>query len=152
MEKSMQKKIAVPLAAARVVLGWLMVYAGATKLLTPGWSAAGFLHGAQTFAGLYAWFATPGLIGIVNFLNAWGLTLLGVSLILGLFVRWTVWPGVLLMLLYYFASNALPAVPNGFLVDEHIVYALLLIIFFAADAGKYFGLDSLFNKKEIMAQ
>ncbi len=152
MEKGIGKNIAVPLAAARVVLGWLMVYAGAAKLLTPGWSAAGFLNGAKTFAGFYAWLATPGLIGVVNFLNAWGLTLLGVSLILGLFVRWTAWPGVALMLLYYFASNALPAVPNGFLVDEHIIYALLLAIFFATNAGKYFGLDSLCGKKAALEQ
>jgi len=68
--------IAVPLIAARVVLGWLMFYAGLTKVLAPGWNAAGFLNGAKTFSGFYAWLATPGLLGIVNFLNAWGLTLL----------------------------------------------------------------------------
>ena len=149
MQNMIAKKITIPLSAARVLLGWLMLYAGLTKLLTPGWSAARFLSGAKTLTGFYAWLATPGLIGIVNFLNACGLTLLGISLLLGLFVRWTAWPGVLLMLLYYFASNALPAVSNGFLVDEHIVYASLLVIFFAADAGQYYGLDKLFQKKNI---
>ncbi len=138
----------VALTISRIVLGWLMFYAGLLKLITPSWTAAGFLHGAQTFAGLYAWFATPGLIGIVNFLNAWGLTLLGVSLILGLFVRWTAWPGVALMLLYYLASNAFPAVPNGFLVDEHVIYALMLVVFFYANAGKHFGLDALIGKEK----
>ncbi len=83
------KRIAVVLAASRIILGWLMFYAGVTKLMTPGWTAAGVLSGAKTFAGFYAWLAIPGLIGLVNFLNAWGLTLLGVSLILGLFVRWS---------------------------------------------------------------
>lgn len=134
------------LTAARIVLGWLMLYAGLAKLLTPEWTAGGFLMGAKTFAGFYAWLATPGLIGIVNFLNAWGLVLLGVSLIFGLFVRWTAWPGVALMALYYFASNAFPSVPNGFLVDEHVIYALLLILFFYANAGEHFGLDALRRK------
>ena len=142
------KCLTVSLTAGRIVLGWLMFYAGLTKLITPGWTAAGFLSGAKTLTGLYAWLATPGLIGIVNFLNAWGLTLLGVSLIFGLFVRWTAWPGVVLMALYYFASNALPAVPNGFLVDEHVIYALLLVIFFYANAGKHFGLDALIGRQK----
>jgi len=120
--------------------------AGIAKVLDPNWSAAGFLGSAKTFSGFYAWLAQPGLIGIVNFVNEWGLTLLGLSLILGLFVRWSAMLGVILMVLYYFAGNAFPFVPNGFIVDQHIILVLMLVFFFVTGAGHYFGLDAKFNK------
>ena len=132
----------------RVLLGWVFLYAGLAKLLTPGWSAAGLLSVAKTFSGFYAWFATPGILPIVNFLNAWGLTLLGVSLIGGLFVRWSAIPGMVLMLLYYFADNAFPSVPSGFLVDEHVIYIAALFLLFAFNAGKVWGLDGILDKTD----
>ncbi len=141
----LQKKVFFIL---RVLLGWVFLYAGLAKLLMPGWSAAGLLNAAKTFPGLYAWFATPGILPIVNFLNAWGLTLLGVSLILGLFVRWSAIPGMLLMLLYYFADNAFPSVPSGFLVDEHIIYIAALLLLFAFNAGRIWGVDGILDKTD----
>ena len=127
----------------RVLLGWVFLYAGLAKLFTPNWSAIGLLNAAKTFPGFYAWLGAPGLLPIVNFLNAWGLTLLGVSLILGLFVRWSTIPGVVLMFLYYFADNAFPSVPNGFIVDEHVIYIAALLLLFAFNAGRVWGLDGV---------
>lgn len=132
----------------RVLLGWLFLYAGLAKLFTPGWSAGGMLHAAKTFSGFYAWFATPGVLPVVNFLNAWGLTILGASLILGLFVRWSAIPGMALMVLYYFLDNAFPSVPNGFLVDQHVIFIFGLLLLFAFNAGKCWGLDELIGKKK----
>lgn len=146
MENILSKNTKIWLTVARVVMGWLFFYAGITKILNPDWSAAGFLNNAKTFSGLYVWFAGSGVIGIVNFVNEWALTLLGISLILGLFVRWGAIPGAILMLLYYFAGNAFPSVPNGFIVDDHIIYAVILILFFVINAGKYFGLDGILKK------
>ncbi|MEK7133249.1 MAG: DoxX family membrane protein, partial [Patescibacteria group bacterium] len=71
----------------RISLGWLMFYAGIAKILNPEWSAAGYLKSAKTFVGFYQWLASPGVLPIINFLNEWGLTILGVSLILGIGVR-----------------------------------------------------------------
>ena len=92
----------VMLFALRLAMGWMMLYAGITKVLDPQWSAAGYLKGAKTFAGLYQWLLSPGILPAVNFINEWGLTLLGVSLILGIFVRLSSVLGAVLMLLYYF--------------------------------------------------
>ncbi|MCL5733672.1 MAG: DoxX family protein [Patescibacteria group bacterium] len=130
----------------RVALGWLMLYAGLDKVLSGNWTAAGFLAGAKTFNSFYVLLTHPGIIGVVNFFNEWGLTLLGISLILGVFVRWSSILGAVLMLLYYFASNALPSVSEGFIVDDHIIYALILIFFAAINAGYYYGLDSVLSK------
>src|SRR3989338_572435 len=96
-----QLKIAVFLL--RVALGVLFFYAGITKVLNPNWSAAGYLNSAKTFPGLYHWFASAGNIGWINFMNEWGLTLVGVALITGLLVRWASLGGVLLMGFFFFS-------------------------------------------------
>lgn len=131
----------IVLVLLRLALGWLMFYAGITKVLDPAWSAAGYLRSAKTFSGLFQWLASPANIGWVNVVNEWGLTLLGVSLILGIGVRLSGVLGALLMLLYYFPALEFPHVEHGYLVDEHIIYALVLLYFAAVRAGRTFGLE-----------
>ena len=130
------------LAALRIALGWLFFYAGITKVLNPAWSAKGYLLGAKTFSGLYAWLASDGVIPVVDFLNKWGLTLIGISLIVGLFVRLSSLFGALMMLMYYFPVLQFPKIgANSYLVDDHIVYALALLYFAAVKAGRWYGLE-----------
>lgn len=127
---------------ARVVLGWLIFYAGITKVLNPEWSAKGYLLSAKTFSSFYAWLASDSILPIVNFLNEWGLTLIGLSLIIGALVRLSSLFGVLIMILYYFPVLTFPKVgDHSYLVDDHIVYAVILILFVAFHAGLYYGLD-----------
>ena len=45
------------------------------------------------------------------------------------------------MLLYYFPAVEFPFVGHGFIVDEHIVYALILLFFAAIRAGRIWGLE-----------
>tara|TARA_Y100000310_G_C20418489_1_gene685509 strand:- start:395 stop:847 length:453 start_codon:yes stop_codon:yes gene_type:complete len=126
----------------RISLGWLFFYAGITKVLNPEWTAAGYLKGAKTFTGLYQWLASPEILPLTDFFNEWGLTLLGVSLILGVGVRLTAPLGALLMLLYYFPILEFPLVgAHSFIVDEHIVYALALLLLGAMNAGRVWGLE-----------
>ncbi|MEX2033197.1 MAG: DoxX family protein [Candidatus Colwellbacteria bacterium] len=130
------------LLISRLAVGWLMFYAGTTKILDPAWTATGYLSSAKTFPGFYSWLASPANIGWVDFLNEWGLTLIGVSLIVGLGVRLSSILGAALMLFYYFPVLEFPKVEHGFIVDEHIVYAAFLLFFTAVRAGRYYGLDS----------
>ena len=131
------------LAATRVALGWLFFYAGITKVLNPNWSAKGYLAGAKTFGAFYQWLLTPNIIPFINFINEWGLTLLGISLILGIFVRISSILGALLMLLYYFPILQFPYPnANSYIVDEHIIYTLILLFFAALRAGRIMGFDS----------
>src|SRR3989338_9860629 len=85
----------------RITLGWMFFYAGITKILDSNWSAAGYLEASKTFPDFYQWLLQPGILPFVNFINEWGLTLLGISLILGLFVRLNSILGSILMLMYY---------------------------------------------------
>ena len=127
----------------RISMGWLMLYAGITKIADPNWTAAGYLKGAKTFTGLFQWFTQPGLLPIVNFINEWGLTLLGISLILGIGVRLSSLLGFFLMLLYYFPVLEFPYIkPHSYIIDDHIIYALVLLYFAAIKAGRAYGLEN----------
>lgn len=131
------------LVLLRLGMGWLMFYAGITKVLNPGWSALGYIGNAQTFSGFFQWLALPQNLGWVNFANEWGLTLIGASLILGIFVRLSSIAGFLMMMLYYFPILKFPY-PNAhsYIVDEHIIYALVFLLLAAIRAGRVWGLEN----------
>jgi thiosulfate dehydrogenase (quinone) large subunit len=127
----------------RLALGWLFFYAGITKILNPTWSAAGYLQGAKTFTGLYHWFTQPGILPVINLINEWGLLLIGISLLLGIFVRLSTVSGAVLMLLYYFPGLTFPYIgQNSFIIDEHIIYAIALLLLGSLQAGRIWGLEN----------
>lgn len=149
----MTKSEKIALLLLRLGIGWLMFYAGITKVLNPDWSAAGYLKGAKTFAGFYQWFLQPNILPIINFVNEWGLTLLGVSLILGIGVRISSIFGAALMLLYYFPVLEFPLVPpHSFIVDDHIIDTLVLVFLAAVKAGRYYGLENWWSNLPICSR
>jgi len=130
----------------RVSMGWIFFYSGLSKILSGNWTAKAYLENAQTFSNLYAWFASPANIGWVDFVNQWGQLLIGAALILGVFVRSASFGGILLMILYYFPVLDFPAVgEHAFLVDEHVIYALVLMLLIRFKAGSFYSLRSPFG-------
>lgn len=126
----------------RVSLGWMYLWAGITKIVNPQWSAAGYMQKAKTFPELYQWLSTSSALPFINFLNEWGLTLLGVSLILGIFIRVSSSLGIVLMLLYYLPILDFPYPnPNSFIVDQHIIFILALLLLISFRAGRVWGLE-----------
>lgn len=144
------KKFAI--LALRITLGWLLLYAGWQKLTgTPAFTAAGYLTHASTFSGLYNWFASPGILPIVNFLNVWGQIIIGLALIAGAQVKWAARGAALMMILYYFPVLKFPHLtsdPHAFIVDEHLIYAAGYLVLDALNAGKVWGIDSKFGKQQ----
>lgn len=135
------------LAVLRLAMGWLMFYAGWSKLTAPeGWSAKGYL---LTSTGPFKDFFI-GLAGnpTIDWLNMWGLTLIGLALIFGVVVRFASFWGALLMLLYYFAHFEQNIV-QGWL-DYHVFYTLTFIFFMFVGAGYVFGLDRYVEKWKLM--
>ncbi len=127
----------------RISLGWIFFYAGITKVINPAWSAAGYLSNAKTFHDFFVMLTQPGILPIINFLNAWGLTLVGVALLLGIAVRFSSVIGALLMVLYYLPGLKFPYPnANSFLVDEHVVYAIGFFLLAAFRAGRVWGLET----------
>lgn len=129
-------------------MGWLFLYAGITKILDPKWSAESTIKGATILTGFYNWLLSPNILPAVNFLNEWGLTLLGVSLIVGFLVRPSSTLGAFLMLLYYLAQLKFPYPnPHAYIIDEHIIYVFVLLYFAAVRVGKTWGLDGYFRRR-----
>lgn len=126
----------------RISLGCLFFYAGITKVINPEWTAAGYLKSAKFLPGLFNWFAGPQNINWINCINEWGLTLLGVSLILGIGVRLSSVLGVLLMLLYYLPLGFPYPNAHSFIVDEHVIYIFSLLILASFKAGRVIGLEN----------
>jgi len=121
----------------RVGLGLVFLNAGLSKMTD--WSAAGYLQGST--GPLADWFISLAGNPFVDQLNVWGLTLIGVALILGILVRPASLFGILVMALYYlsdFEGNT----SHG-LIDEHIIYALIFLLFLSGGIGHVFGLDGL---------
>ena len=133
----------------RLALGWLFFYAGLTKILDPQWSAGGYLKSAKTLAGFYQWLANPALLPLVNFINEWGLTLLGAALILGLSIKWASYILAGFMLLYYLPALNFPIVgEHSFLVDEHIIYILALLLLAKLSNKSDWSITKLWAKKK----
>jgi len=132
----------------RLGIGWVFLYAGLTKVLNPDWSAAGYLNSAKTFSGFYQWLASDANLGWVNFLNQWGLTLIGTALILGLAVKLASYGGAAMMLLYYFPVLTFPKIgANSYLVDAHIIYALVMLVLAARGSEETWGVYSWLKTK-----
>jgi len=148
----MSKQQKISLFLLRVVLGWMFFYAGITKVLNPDWTAAGYLKGAKAFTGFYGWLADAGVSPLVDFANEWGLTLLGVSLVLGALVRLSSVLGMLLMVLYYLPLGFPMPNTHAYIVDEHIIYIAALFALFAWRAGRSWGLDRLLARNPKLNQ
>lgn len=128
----------------RVGLGLLFFWAGWTKVIADGgWSAATYLQGAN--GPLTEWFQSLAGSSIVDVLNMWGLTLIGVALVLGFLVRTASFFGILLMTLYYLA-HFVDNTSHG-LIDEHVIYALVLLLFLVGGFGHVWGLDGLLERR-----
>jgi len=138
------------LVGLRVVMGWTFFYGGITKVLDPTWSARGFLLNAipegNPFGGVWATMAEEWL-WLIDPLHAWGLTLVALGLLFGVLVRWSAFWGAVMMLFYWAASLPLA---NGLVIDDHVVYALLLFGLGAFGAGRIFGLDRIIEETEFV--
>ena len=140
------------LVLLRWFIGWHFLYEGIVKLWNPGWSARGFLLDSKGwFAELfYSMAGSDGIMKAVDFLNVWGLTLIGLALILGLFTRWAAILGGVL-LLFYFLSHppligveyALPSEGSYLFVNKNLIEAFALFVIAAFPTSKIIGLDRL---------
>lgn len=132
---TLAKRLALPLVLVRIVIGWHFLYEGWIKITDPGWTAVGYLNGATgPLAGLFAWMASKAaLVSAINVLNAWGLTLIGLALVLGVAVRAAAWSGAALLALYYLAQPPLWLPYNGpnegsyLLINKNLIELCVLV-------------------------
>lgn len=127
----------------RVSLGWLFLYAGYSKLTAAsGFTAKQFLINLH---GPFSQFYLP-MAGnpLVDNLVIWGEILIGICLILGVLVRFSSFWGIVMMLLFYFAQYP-PA--HSLIVNDQLIYALLLVYLMVSNAGHFWGLGKVLEKK-----
>ncbi|MDH7794256.1 MULTISPECIES: DoxX family membrane protein [unclassified Beijerinckia] len=143
MERQSTEKIMI--LYFRVVMAWTFLYPGIRQVLAPEFSVSGFLSHTKTFNGLFSLLASPPVSSIVSFLVAYGHLLIGVSLLLGFMVRISAPLGALMMILYWMAHMDWPYIENktNFIVDQHLVFAGLLIFLAIVQAGRFWGLDAM---------
>jgi len=127
----------------RLTMAWTFLYAASHQVFT-AWSVADFLNSTKTFHPVYVHFTSPAIAPFLTFVVSYGHLLIGLSLLLGLAVRLSAIFGILLLILYWTAHMDFPYISdtNNFLVDEHIVFAGVLVLLIVERAGHVWGLDS----------
>jgi thiosulfate dehydrogenase [quinone] large subunit len=132
----------------RLAMAWTFLYAASHQVFVPGWSVAGFLDSTKTFHSFYTHLTGPGIAAILTFLVEYGHLLIGLSLLTGLMVRVSASFGIILMLVYWTAHMDFPYISDStnFLIDEHVVYAGVLVFLIVKSAGHVWGLDGLIEK------
>ena len=139
----------------RVLIGWHFLYEGVAKLTAENWSASGYLLQARgPFAGLFRWMASsPDVLATVNTLNQWGLTAVGLGLILGCFTRAAAAGGLLMILLFYLCNPpfvgyfySIPTEGSYLIVNKNLVEAAALAVVLVTESGTFAGLDRLIHR------
>lgn len=133
----------------RIAVGWHFLYEGLIKLFAENWSAGSYLNNTYGFlSGFYHWLAaSPFRLAIVDFLNIWGLVLIGMALFLGICSKWASICGALLLSLYYFAYppfgiSLLGGDGTVYIINSLFIETAILIFLFSCKEKGY-GLDHL---------
>lgn len=143
------------LIVLRIIIGWHFLYEGIVKLMDPGWSAESYLANTRGFlSGIFQAMASqPAVLEVVNFLNVWGLILIGLGLLLGLFARTAVYAGILLLFFYYIAyppfqgyNFGAPQEGHYLIVDKTFIELVTLIVLALFHDTLNIGLWSLLKK------
>ncbi len=159
MASTITKNKIVPalLALLRIVVGWHFLYEGLVKIFNPAWSARPYLEGSRwIFGDFFRWLASGDTgLQIVNFANEWGLTLIGLALILGIFTRAASWAGITMLVMYYiayppFGGYSYGAATEGsyLFVNKNLIELVCLLVLSFTRSGRFFGLEHLHEEKK----
>jgi thiosulfate dehydrogenase [quinone] large subunit len=144
----------IAITVLRVVVGWHFLYEGLAKLTSPSWSSAGYLRQARgPFADQFRWLASqPDLLANADLITMWGLTLVGLFLMLGLFTRLASVAGIGFILLFYLATPpfvgyfyAIPTEGSYLVVNKNLVELCALVVILVTGSGRFAGLDRILH-------
>ena len=108
----------------------------------------------------YALAANSSVLAVVDFLNVWGLILIGLGLILGGFTRIATMAGMILLAFYFLShppligtSYALPSEGSYLIVNKNLIELFALAVLYVFPTSQEFGLDRLiFGRKKTVEQ
>jgi len=135
----------------RVAMAWTFLYPAFRQILSPEFSVAGFLGHTKTFHDFFSILATPPAAHVLSILVAYGHLLIGLSLLVGLLVRFSAGFGALLMIVYWMAHMDWPYIEDktNFIIDQHLVYAGVLLYLGVVRAGHFWGLDAWVQSRRL---
>lgn len=152
MPETLPRPAMISITVLRVVVGWHFLYEGVAKLTSPSWSAAGYLRQARgPFAEAFTWLASqPDWLDRADFVTMWGLTLVGLFLILGLLTRLSSLAGIGFILLFYLCNPpfvgyfyAIPSEGSYLVVNKNLVELCALVVVLVTGSGRFAGLDRI---------
>ena len=144
------------LVIIRVAIGWHFLYEGLIKALNPDWSSLGYLMDSKgLFQSLFHSLAgNATALNVMDFLNVWGLILIGSALIVGLFTRTALISGMVLLAFYYLshpaiigAGYSMPSEGSYLWVNKNLIELLTLWVILLFPTWKAVGLDRFIFKK-----
>lgn len=147
----------ISLVFLRVSIGWYFLYEGLAKFFSPGWTSYAYLIDSQ---GLFAEFfksmgQNQSLMPIVDAVNIYGLIIIGLLLILGLFEKVGYIGATALLILYYLSHPAslnatymLPPEGSYLWINKNIVMIFALVVLMAFPSAKRIGLDRIIFKNK----
>ncbi len=149
----------VVLTTLRLLVGWHFLYEGISKLAITGWSSSAYLMESKwLFSGFFHWIiSSPTALAVTDFINIWGLILIGLGLFVGLFTRLASISGILILLLYYianppFVESSMPSQAQYFIVNINLIEVGILLVFVFLKKDYLWSLDrvikGLFQRKK----
>lgn len=152
-------KVSTPylLTAVRILVGWHFLYEGIVKFFDPNWTSTAFLlESTWWFSNMFKALASDqSLIAVVDFLNIWGLVLIGAGLFFGLFTRLAAWAGAGLLFLYYLAHPPFVGLLEGsttegsyIWVNKNLIEAFVMVLLANIPTQWMFGVDNLIKHRK----
>ena len=145
------------LVILRMLIGWHFLYEGLVKVLNQKWTSYAYLmDSGGWFNSFFRSLAeNPDILVVTDFLNEWGLLLIGLSLITGCLAR-VASIGAMVMLAFYYLSHPpfigsnymMPSEGSYLWVDKNLIELAALFVLFLFPTSQFVGLDKyLFNRK-----
>ncbi|MDT8401007.1 MAG: DoxX family membrane protein [Bacteroidales bacterium] len=145
------------LVVLRVLIGWHFLYEGISKLVNPDWSSVAFLLDSEGFLSSFfqSLASNPDVLKVVDFLNIWGLILIGLGLMLGLFSRISIIAGIILLGMYYLShppmvgyTFSVPSEGSYLWVNKNLIEMAALAVLLGFPTGRQIGLDRFILKRK----
>ncbi len=155
------RPLSVVLGITRLLMGWTFLWPFFDKTFGLGHETANadaWINGGSPTSGFLGHATAGPLSGFYSGMagHAWadwlfmlGLLGIGTALILGVAMRFAAVAGSLLLVMMW--SAVLPPANNPFL-DDHIIYALLLVVLALTSAGSTFGLGRMWEKLPVVGK
>lgn len=151
----------VSLVILRMAIGWHFFYEGMVKILNPAWTSKAYLlDSGGIFKSLFEWMAINSKVLIfTDFLNEWGLALIGFSLLIGWFTKFSSISGMLLLLFYYLSHPAFPGIEylfpsdgSYFIINKTLVELFALFVIYSFPTSQIVGIVRLVEKRKTQSQ